>query len=145
MSVKAMAGGCLCGAVRFTAEPAEDGMTACHCDMCRRWTGSVFMGVNCGTSLAIEGDPPLGVFTSSDYGERVFCPTCGSTLFWRMRDGSHAEVAAQAFDDPTALPLRKEAFIDSKPPTYSFAEATKKMTGAEVKAKKASEGAPVNG
>jgi hypothetical protein len=128
----AMSGGCLCGAVRFTATPEKPEMSVCHCGMCRRWTSSVFMGVGVGRSLALEGNPALGVYVSSDYGERVFCPTCGSSLFWRMRDGSHTEVAAQAFDDPSSLPLKKEVFIDAKPATYAFADKTKKLTGAEL-------------
>jgi hypothetical protein len=113
----------------------------CHCEMCRRWTSSVFMGVDCGQSLELEGEPALGVFASSDYGERVFCPVCGSSLFWRMRDGSHTEVAAQAFDDPSGLTLRKEVFIDSKPPAYAFAGETQKLTGAELFAQMSQGGA----
>lgn len=129
---KARAGGCLCGAVRFRAVPESAEMSVCHCDMCRKWTSSVFMGVGVGGSLEVEGDAALGIYASSDYGERVFCLNCGSSLFWRMRDGSHTEVAAQAFDDPSGLPLRKEVFIDSKPATYAFAGETKKLTGAEL-------------
>jgi hypothetical protein len=131
---EARGGGCLCGAVRFTAVPEKPEMSVCHCEMCRRWTSGVFMGVGVGKSLALEGEPALGVYASSPHGERVFCPTCGSSLFWRMRDGSHTEVAAQAFDDPSDLELTKEVFIDSKPPTYGFANETRKLTGAELMA-----------
>ena len=129
-----LTGGCLCGAVRFTATPEKAEMSVCHCGMCRRWTSSVFMGVGVGESLALEGEPELGVYASSNHGERIFCATCGSSLFWRMRDGSHTEVAAQAFDDPSGLMLRREVFIDEKPPTYEFANPTKKLTGAELMA-----------
>lgn len=139
-----MPGGCLCGAVRFTATPEKPEMSVCHCDMCRRWTSSVFMGVGVGDSLKLEGNPKLGVFKSSAYGERVFCPACGSSLFWRMQDGSHVEVAAQAFDDPSGLTLTKEVFIDAKPEGYAFANDTKKLTGAQLFAMM-SEGAQADG
>lgn len=32
-------GGCLCGAVRFSVEHVETHHHACHCGMCRRWSG----------------------------------------------------------------------------------------------------------
>ena len=41
------AGQCLCGAVRFDAVIARAEMGACHCAMCRRWTGGVFLSVEC--------------------------------------------------------------------------------------------------
>ena len=33
-------GGCLCGAVRFTAEGAPKWTSYCHCQSCRRHTGA---------------------------------------------------------------------------------------------------------
>ena len=126
------AGGCLCGAVRFTAIPVESEMDACHCSMCRRWSAGPFMGVSCGTSLEVADPAALGSFVSSEHAERQFCRTCGSTLFWRMRDGSAAFVSAQAFDDPSAFPFGKEIFVDEQPANYAFAGERVRMTGAEV-------------
>ena len=34
-----MTGRCLCGKVTFTAEGVEPHSHACHCGMCRRWSG----------------------------------------------------------------------------------------------------------
>ena len=126
-----MAGGCLCGQVRFAAMPASDDMSVCHCGMCRRWTGGVFMGVDCGDSVVLEGAPKLGIYRSSDYGERVFCPECGTSLFWRMKDGSKTEVAMSALDDPSRFGLKTEVFIDAKPPGYAFANKTRQLTQAD--------------
>ena len=89
------------------------------------------MAVECGSSLKVDNPDALGVYTSSDWGERCFCKTCGSTLFWRMRDGSHQVVAAQAFDDPGQFQFVSEIFIDENPGNYAFSNQTKKMTGAE--------------
>ncbi|MBE7186270.1 MAG: GFA family protein [Methylobacterium mesophilicum] len=135
-----LSGGCLCGAVRFTAIPKNDEMGVCHCGMCRRWTGGVFMAVDCEV-LDIEDGAKLGVYRSSDYGERVFCAVCGSSLFWRMQDGSHSVVALQAFDDPSRFRFTSEIFVDEKPATYAFANETKKMTGSEFVAAMTGEGA----
>jgi hypothetical protein len=35
-------GGCLCGAVRWTAEEEPKAAHHCYCSMCRRWTGGAF-------------------------------------------------------------------------------------------------------
>jgi hypothetical protein len=129
---KTLNGHCLCGAVKFTATPEKMEMGICHCGMCRRWTGAAFMGVGAGSSVKItDGEKDLGVYKSSDYGERCFCKKCGTTLFWRMQGGGMTVVAAQAFDDPSQFKLTSEIFIDEKPANYAFANDTKKMTGAE--------------
>lgn len=122
-------GGCLCGAVRFSAKAGAH-MDVCHCGMCRRWSGGVFMGVPV-EDLKIEDEAALGVYRSSDYGERVFCKSCGSSLFWRMQDGSAAVASLQAFDDPSGIVFAEEIFVDDKPATYDFANDTAKLTGAE--------------
>lgn len=128
---KPLKGHCLCGAVKFEAVPTGPTMGVCHCSMCRRWSGGVFMAVDCGASLKIEDESAVGVYHSSDWGDRCFCKTCGSTLFWRLRQGAHDVVAAQAFDDPGQFAFTSEIFVDDKPGNYAFANHTAKMTGAE--------------
>jgi len=135
----ARTGGCLCGAVRFDAVPEKPEIDACHCSRCRRWSGGVFLSVPCGTSLDLRGGDALGVHRMSDYGERLFCRTCGSSIAWRMQDGSMSAVAFQAFDDQSGLVFAEEIFIDDKPPHYSFANETRKLTGAQVMAQFANE------
>lgn len=124
-------GACLCGAVRFSARFAGGGVDACHCGMCRKWSGGVFLAA-AAEDLAVEGE--VGAYRSSDYGERVFCKTCGTSLFWRMQDGSSAHVAVSALDDLSGLTLAQEIFIDDKPAFYDFANPTRKLTGAEFAA-----------
>ena len=38
-------GHCLCGAVAVTAELPEE-MSACHCEMCTRWSGGIQMFID---------------------------------------------------------------------------------------------------
>ena len=38
-------GGCLCGAVRYTAEADTAGAGVCHCRDCQKFTGSAFATV----------------------------------------------------------------------------------------------------
>lgn len=124
-------GQCLCGAVRFTAAP-HGGMHACHCILCRRWSGGVFLSVECGDSVEVEDPTALQTFVSSEWAERQSCRTCGSSLFWRMREGGLTAVSIQAFDDPSAFGFKDEIFIDQKPSTYAFAGDRPRLTGEEV-------------
>lgn len=84
MSLK-FTGGCLCGAVQYscTGEPVMAGH--CHCEDCRRSSGTG----HCShlmvpeTSVAVTGS--LKAYARpSDSGnlvERFFCPTCGAAVF----------------------------------------------------------------
>lgn len=132
-------GRCLCGAVRFRATIGAREMGACHCSMCRRWSGGVFLAVEC-QGVSVEDSEHLGVYSSSQWGERCFCKQCGSTLFWRSKDGAHHAVSVQAFEDPSTFALVSQIFVDEKPASYSFAEATTDMTGPEFMAMIASAG-----
>ena len=127
-----LTGKCLCGSVRFTATVADDPhMHVCHCDMCRKWAGGVSMNVDC-DAITFEGEDNLALYSSSDWGERGFCKICGTSLFWRMKDGSYRNMSAQAFDDPSVFKFDTEIFVDEQPANYRFANDTKRMTAAEV-------------
>lgn len=126
---------CLCGDVKFKATLQNHEVGACHCGMCRKWSGGVFLAVGANGPLEFESEDKLGLYKSSDWGERGFCKTCGSTLFWRTQDGvSHVALSAQAIDNLADAKLTGEIFVDEKPGYYNFAEDTKKMTAAEVMA-----------
>ncbi len=123
-------GQCLCGAVRFRATIGAREMGACHCSMCRRWSGGVFLAVEC-EDVIVDSPEDLGVYASSEWGERCFCKVCGSTVMWRSKDGAHHAVSVQAFGDPSTFALVSQIFVEEKPASYSFAETTKNMTGPE--------------
>jgi hypothetical protein len=127
-----LTGQCLCGACRFSATPEAMESGACHCGMCRHWSGGVFMSVGCGSSVEFEDEAQLGHYRASQWGERVFCKQCGSSLLWQTQDGKFQHVSAQAFDNPGDFALKLEVFYDQKPASYDFANDTKKMTEAEV-------------
>ena len=134
MSLASRSGGCLCGAARFTAVPTTLEVDACHCGLCRRWSGGVYLCMPC-ENVAFEDESVLGVYQSSAYGERVFCRTCGSSLVWRMQNGSVNIVSLQAFDDKSGFVFAEEIFVDEKPDIYAFANDTRKLTGAEFQAR----------
>ena len=80
-------GGCLCGAVRYscTGDPAMAGH--CHCEDCRRSSGSghcSHLGVP-EAGVTLKGET-MGYERPADSGNvvtRHFCGTCGAALFSR--------------------------------------------------------------
>jgi len=58
-------GGCLCGAVRFTADWIRYQVGACHCGQRRRWAGGPFLPVAT-KGVHFEGEENLGRYRSSD-------------------------------------------------------------------------------
>jgi hypothetical protein len=126
-----LSGGCLCGAVRFSATPHNRDVGACHCSMCRRWTAGPFLVLECG-DMTIADPSQLKVYRSSDWAERCFCETCGTPLYYRLIAKDLYFVSAEAFDDQADFVLKSQGFIDEKPAYYAFANTTRELTGAEV-------------
>jgi len=137
-------GACLCGAVTYEIETNLSHSGACHCGMCRKWSGGVYLAVEVAADqMSIEGSEHVTIFTSSEWGERGFCNKCGSSLYYRVTAPGpyfgQYHVAMGTLDRADGIALSSEIFTDKKPAGYSFAENTQKMTGAEVMAMFASE------
>jgi len=124
-------GSCLCGSVRYKADIGARHADVCHCTMCQKWAGGVAMLVDC-KKLELEPSDDLGLYRASDWGERGFCKNCGSSLFWRMQDGTFQNVSYASLDQKDGFQFVKEIFVDEKPELYSFEQPTQKLTGAEV-------------
>src|ERR1700739_2084079 len=108
-------GGCLCGAVRYTAEADPTSATVCHCRDCQKFTGSTFAalvrvlkeGLTIGgtlktfTSIGGSGNPIL----------RHFCPECVSSIAEEsaMRPDSIV-LNVGTFDDPSVAKPGREIF-----------------------------------
>nr|WP_229680731.1 GFA family protein [Marinobacterium zhoushanense] len=105
---------------------------ACHCSMCRKWTGGPLMAVDCGTEVKFSGEENISTYSSSDWAERGFCARCGSHLFYRLKQNGQYIIPAGLFDTAEALNFDHQIFIDEKPEYYAFANETKNMTGEEV-------------
>jgi hypothetical protein len=77
-------GHCLCGAIRFRMTTDPLWVAYCHCQSCRRHTGSVaatFAGFAEQAVSFTEGTPK--VFESSPQVWRSFCGRCGSPISYR--------------------------------------------------------------
>ena len=79
-------GGCLCGTIRYAVNAEPQRIHNCHCDSCRKVTGSAFatnIFVAENDIVIIQGEPNSFSHTA-DSGNNVvkeFCSNCGSPLF----------------------------------------------------------------
>ncbi len=46
-------GKCLCGSVELEVEYASNELGACHCSMCRNWSGGPMLVIDCADSVKI--------------------------------------------------------------------------------------------
>ena len=92
-------GGCNCGQARYevVGEPLRVGV--CHCETCRKDSGSAFsfFGIWPMASATLSGE--LGCWRSRAGGER-FCRTCGSSLFSWEEGSGEIEIKLGTLDDP---------------------------------------------
>ncbi|MEP0963388.1 MAG: GFA family protein [Roseobacter sp.] len=106
---------CLCGAVRFAGHITGNGIQACHCKQCQRWTGGGPLMTVRVTDLETEGADSICSYQASAHGERAFCKVCGTTLYWKLKDRKIAFLPIGLFEDQTGLTMQEEIFVDHRP------------------------------
>lgn len=108
-------GSCLCGHVAFVVEGAFNNVTNCHCITCQKVSGAPYVTwVEFPTAqITWTGAEPTWR-TSSDKGERGFCPECGSTVTFRFLGSDATDLACVLFDDPSIFAPSDELYTDSR-------------------------------
>ena len=103
-----IAGGCLCGAVRYVIQGRLRDVIDCHCWKCRRFHGhaGAYTSVH-REQLQLTAESELKWYrsvTDETYDvHRGFCRESGSSLFWDPRGAPHIAVAAGSLDTSTGL------------------------------------------
>ena len=124
-------GQCLCGAVTIALGNPKQSVELCHCDMCRRATGAVYVAVT-GESFELGGEECIATYQSSDWAERAFCKTCGSSLWYRFKPTGSRSFLAGLFADADQYPIEKEIFTDEKTHWCTTSGNHPRQTGEEV-------------
>ena len=106
-------GACLCGAVRFEVAGDFERFYLCHCQHCRKDTGSAH-AANLFSSTAtlrwLSGEDQVRVFNLPATRHRhCFCATCGSALPDMQMNGTLLKVPAGSLDTPVLI--RPDAHI----------------------------------
>ncbi|MBV9840027.1 MAG: GFA family protein [Sphingomonadaceae bacterium] len=116
-----IAGGCQCGAVRYSLQGGPYPVYACHCRECQKQSASAFalsMPVPV-QAFAIEGT--LDEYCRPASGGRstdgFFCPACGTRLFHRSSaSGAFVTVKAGTLDDASNIQVRAHLWVSRKQP-----------------------------
>jgi hypothetical protein len=90
--------------VKFEVTEVPDTLRYCHCESCKKLSGSaatVNLRVPSAAIRILEGEDLLQSFRPEQGTAKTFCRTCGSNLFgggWP--ESENASVRAPAIDDP---------------------------------------------
>jgi hypothetical protein len=128
-------GHCLCGAVTITVAGAHDPRPgACHCRMCQRWSGGLFLCFNAyAAGVTVTG--PVTRYASSDFAERAFCEVCGSHLWMRDTKADSYDLMPGLFDAARDWPLRSEVYSDQAMASVRLVGGHRRATKAEYEDK----------
>lgn len=98
----ALTGRCLCGAVRYRCGPILYPATWCHCESCRRASGTTPVGwFTVAVELVVLRGGTLRACRSSPGVERRFCGACSTPLtYWTEQRASEIDFTLGSLDDP---------------------------------------------
>ncbi|MCC5639352.1 GFA family protein [Nostoc sp. CHAB 5844] len=115
-------GGCLCGYVRYEYNGELESANYCHCQDCRKTTGSAFnVGVRVqSTALCVVSGQVKSYTKIGDSGSmivREFCPECGSPLFTKApAKPQFVWIKAGSLDNPMYVKPVHQIWTDSAVP-----------------------------
>eukprot|EP01098_Paradermamoeba_levis_P006746 TRINITY_DN2806_c0_g2_i1.p1 TRINITY_DN2806_c0_g2~~TRINITY_DN2806_c0_g2_i1.p1 ORF type:complete len:158 (-),score=23.60 TRINITY_DN2806_c0_g2_i1:79-507(-) len=105
MNDEKLAGGCLCGEIRYSLSKSSFIEAAyCHCRICQHASGAPtvpWMTVKASDFVYTQGQPKA--FKSSEKAAREFCGNCGTQLVFRYVTGpltQTLDVTLSSLDNP---------------------------------------------
>lgn len=124
---KQIRGHCLCGQVVYTYTGSAGPAGYCHCEDCRRCTGSAFnVSVRMKAALfAIQSGEVKGFTKRGSSGNeltRHFCAQCGSPIYTSSpRHPEYIYVKAGTLDDPDIVAPEHQSWVTSAVPWHRIA------------------------
>lgn len=102
---------CQCGSLFLETSDDPEFVIACNCRACQKRSGSPFGAAAYfrKSALTVQGDRQnwARLADSGKRLENVFCPLCGTTLFWTLEmRPDHIGVPVGGFDTPPPVPIR---------------------------------------
>jgi hypothetical protein len=117
---KVIRGSCLCGGVRFEVDPSFIRASHCHCDRCRKHSGTAVCTqarVRKEQFRLLQGEELVKVYGKGEGAVKAFCVNCGSSLFggdWP--EGPQVSIRMGAFDDDPGIRPQFHTYVDCRAP-----------------------------
>ena len=123
-------GSCLCGGVRFEIDRAAGPFELCHCNRCRKSSGSAFvagLGVRTKDYRLLAGNDLIATYDAPILREppayrSSFCRRCGSPVPNPSPGDAWFEVPAGLLDDSPGLMPDKHIFVEHKAPWHEITD-----------------------
>ncbi len=135
-----LAGGCMCGAVRYEARGEALGIGHCHCRSCRRHSGApvvTYVGFNA-DRVRFSGRE-RSLYNSSPGVQRAFCGLCGTPLTWEgctsASSGAIIEFHIGTLDHPDGFVPRDHTYYGERIAWFDVADNLPRYPGAVTKGK----------
>jgi len=123
-----LTGGCLCGAIRYSADTMPFASDYCHCTQCRRSSGGpvgIWMDFKAG-QVSWSGTRPTD-YASSEHVKRGFCPNCGSSLsYLHSQHPEYVSLTVATLDNPALVTPTYHIFTDSQIPWFEINDSCKR-------------------
>ena len=113
-TLPALTGGCLCGAVRYTATPDHREGYYCHCRMCQLAFGNsraAFLNLR-KREVAWASRPTF--YASSKFALRGFCGHCGTPLSFEYLGSERMDLSVGSLDEPSAIAPVSHFAVESR-------------------------------
>jgi hypothetical protein len=118
-------GGCLCGGVRFEIARAVGPFELCHCNRCRKASGSAFV-------------PWLGALRE----KTSFCGRCGSPVPDPKSEAPWIELHAGVLDDDPGLRPERHILVEAKSSWFTISDALPQLDRTALTALRKSVSSP---
>ena len=115
---KKIRGSCLCGGVQFEVEPPFIRAGHCHCERCRKHSGTTECTqarVSREQFRLLQGESLIRVYGKGEGAVKAFCVNCGSSLFggdWP--EGDEISIRMGAFDDDPGIRPQYHTFVTDR-------------------------------
>jgi len=114
------AGGCLCGAVRYSIDAEPIRQLLCNCVACQKHTGTAFVSGLAVPSEAVSITGTMSTFTmpggqSGEAMHRRFCTKCGSPILIEKDGTGRKLIMAGTLDDKSQFKPTISLFCEQAP------------------------------
>jgi len=134
-------GACLCGAVTFEFARAIGPFELCHCNRCRKSSGSAFMASLCArtedfrwlSGLDQVQELVLPVVETPPAYRRSFCRVCGCCLPEVSSDGTVVGIPAGLIEGDPGIAVERHIYVEHRVPWAAGLERLPDFTKEQIR------------